>query len=583
MSGIQNLDAIGHKPKLPRPAGDSGVVGKFRLGLFGDTRSGKTMFLTALYNMSQEGRLPHGCNLRGKPGASLKHLNSRLAMVRSGQWPPGDVAVEPIELLLDYRNRAFCLRTQDFKGGDFGDLTEPEDKAKFNRFVDNLFAGCSAYIFLVDPAVLKVATVVPASSEAFREHRQALRVTTAVETALENLRLSGKASHWLHCPVAIVFTKSNVHPEVAEDPEGFAKQKMSPVCTYLTQYAPRRHRYFAASSTGCINAAQGIAPESPPNPLQPEGLVEPLQWCIDQHMNRHRLLKRLLCSVALILAASVYVWMYLDAGGEIRNIRELKSANDDRLTELFKEADRISHTIPQALTHPDDRIRIRQEVSAEARERFEKSIKQRIDKDGNLREVRDFEDLDGRMGAFNEGFPGTADAQDLSDWFKSQRNQLATRVANQLLDLAKGGKETQFDALLGQYPRVATPDADVIVEKAKMALNRNLGLVALKRLWTERVSSPGTIDPIRTLCTIAENDSHVQKLPPNSKERLYLQKVRDLYDGLKNTGTRRTLHFQILSTTGYQVRWKLLKADGDIDSGGWKTPAATNTGDGKYA
>ena len=89
-----------------RPADDATAC-KFRLGLFGDTRSGKTMYLTALYWSAQEGRL---------------------AMVRAGQWPPGDLDTEPVRLLAEYRAVLSELR----------DVVDQSDSAAYARLREHV-------------------------------------------------------------------------------------------------------------------------------------------------------------------------------------------------------------------------------------------------------------------------------------------------------------------------------------------------------------------------------------------------------------------------------------------------------------
>jgi hypothetical protein len=99
---------------------DGVAVSRFRLGLFGDTRAGKTVYLSALQWMAEEGLLPEGHNLRPDGPETARYLGSRVAALRSGQWPAGTVGNNEVCLLLDTPAETLAIRTTDFRGGDFG-------------------------------------------------------------------------------------------------------------------------------------------------------------------------------------------------------------------------------------------------------------------------------------------------------------------------------------------------------------------------------------------------------------------------------------------------------------------------------
>ena len=177
-----------------------------RVGIFGATRAGKTVYLTSLYWLAQKGRLPPGVHgLRPVGAESAEYLGQRFAQLEAGRWPMGNVDSHPLTLELDVGNKTLTLATNDFRGGDFTSAfysSEPEEKQRAERFVRELFAGCSAYLFLVDCGDLRAAEDGGLEQQATAAQRRG-----AIETTLSLLRRSAWGFRTLHHPVAIVFTK----------------------------------------------------------------------------------------------------------------------------------------------------------------------------------------------------------------------------------------------------------------------------------------------------------------------------------------------------------------------------------------
>ena len=530
---------------------------QFRLGLFGDTRSGKTMYLTALYEAAQSGTLPPRVNLTPEPGSSLAHLHDRLSRIRAGQWPPGDLDVEPIELRLDYQGDCYQLRTKDFKGGDFGDLADPKSKLDFERFIAELFDGCSAYVFLVDPGVLIRAEEPGLSQhEAYRRRLESLRVTTAIEAALEKLRRANTTSHLFHRPVAVVFTKCDMYPEVKSRPDQFARRFMNPVCNYLQEHCPKRHKFFAASSTGPIPNGEAHAP---PSRLQSDGILTPLLWCVDQHRNRHRVLKWTLIAVAVALLLLSYGGFHWRNAAVLETMRrEIGSAEDGRLAELFMEATQQTDNFAMSLTHPHERERVRQSVAEEAKRRFDNFADKRVAAATGPKTIADFKELALATEEFQTRYRGAAQAGDTRTAFELWRRQLTDRYVVELEALARDGKEEAFNRALSAYREIGADDKTSRVQAAQDELGRKVTRGKLQLLFHARIDKPSDVENIRRLCRDAEEEIRRLKLGSATQEAQYVNQVRDFYDALRDeSGAERKIHFVIEKPTTHTIQWWL--------------------------
>ena len=547
----------------PGRAVNGAAVSDFRLGLFGDTRSGKTIYLTALYGSANDGGLPQGFNVLPTPGCSLEHLQTRLAMIRAGRWPPGDLDTAKIELQIGYRGKTFALRTNDFQGGRFGDLTTPESKRAFETFVRELFEGCSAYLLLVDPGVLKRANDASlASHERESAQREMLRVTSAVEVAAEMVRATGLVSRRLHRPVAVVFTKCDMHEDVRQDPSGFAQKHLHAVWRHLKQHAPRRHGYFAVSSTGRLAENQ-----RPPTPLAPLNLTQPLSWCLDQHLNRFRILWWMLAGVACVLLAACYLLLWRRNTQAVEDIRgQIAAADQRRLPELFDEADGLARSWLVPLTPPWSALPTRHAVAAEARRRFQDDLAGRCDDSDNLRGVNDYQEAARRAEAFRRDYPGTAEAEDIAAWLRDQRERLGKRLAAEIETLARQGKEMPFNEKLKEYGVLPTAECDVRVAAAKRVLDGNVVRRKVSLLFDARISRPGQIAEIRQKCKEAEQEIGARGLPPGDVQVQYVAAVRELYDELDRKTARRPIHFKLHAAGKNKLRWDLNRnTSGDDD------------------
>ena len=206
------------------------------------------------------------------------------------------------------------LATNDFRGGDFTAAfysDDPANKEAREQFVDELFEKCSAYLFLVDSGDFGDSL----NETRFWQARTRSRERSgAIETTLRILRQKTWGLRLFHHPVAVVFTKGDLHPECLVDPDAYAKRYLRPTWDYLRQHARTSHKFFAITSTGPV--PPGL--KGPPLPLQPsKNFFDPIVWCVEQHAHRLRVLK-IAAATVLVCVVSLWTILFLRNGQRLR-------------------------------------------------------------------------------------------------------------------------------------------------------------------------------------------------------------------------------------------------------------------------
>ncbi len=526
---------------------------RFQLGLFGETRSGKTVYLTTLTWLAAHGQLPPGVlGLRPGDRHSAGYLSERLAMLEAGQWPKGNLDSHPISLLIDRAGKTIELRTNDFKGGDFTAAfcsDDPQDRERAEKFVQQLFAGSSAYIFLVDADDIRDAV----------ENRTDLAAQTAVakqagavETTLEILRNRAGGISLFHPPVAVVFTKADRHPQALEDPAAYAKQHLRPTWDYLQRHARGRHQFFAISCTGDMP----LDAENPPVPLQPTpGFLSPILWSADVHRRRIKALARALTAAVLVALVLAFGWLWFDNSRSVAELRDnLAQANQQELADRFHQARQLESsprfwpTIGLVDIAP-----VPTEMSREADRRLTASLAGRRDANGHLRTADDVSAADTEVRQMAQDYAGTEPAQRWSQWFESERGMLGHRIVEQLEKFAAAGNERSFDELAKQYRAVATPELDESMQKARRTLDEHVVTDRIRALWRLVDTDPNEIDAIREQCTLAED--MIAHRPTRDKDKQFVQTVRKVYDDLKTNGPLVPLRLELISDKADRLKW----------------------------
>ena len=104
---------------------------------------------------------------------------------------------------------------------------------------------------------------------------------------IEQLQLSShesKRKNAKHAPaIAIVFSKADTCPEAEECPERFASNNMPRFVDFCRRSLPN-HKFFATSVIGsaCHVMDDDVVQRQIPLHVEPRGVIEPLQWLMEQ-------------------------------------------------------------------------------------------------------------------------------------------------------------------------------------------------------------------------------------------------------------------------------------------------------------
>jgi hypothetical protein len=508
--------------KRPARRTSEGHDAWFRLGLFGDSRSGKTVYLASLQLVAEAGGLAEGVGLRPGTPASGRYLGERVAYLRDGKWPPGTLDSTEVVLLLDRKTQTIVMNTADFKGGDFGRAFYAGDEGETRDFIHSLYGRCNAYLFLVDPGALKSASL-PSATRIDQDQRE--RCIQSIVIALGMLK---NTLIPFHKPVAIAFTKTDLHPDVTADPEAFARKHLAQADDYLRRFAPSR-RFFAISATGNI----GMTPDGPSEPLKPSGLLDPILWCAEQHrvwIKKRNLVAFICCFLTLM--AGYGILLHHNAK-YIRSIdQEAKTANYDELTKLFSETRTLEGLNSYTLTHPIKKTRLRQDIADQAeawRKKYDWEPREDPTTHG-IRTAEDWSTIFDQITHFAADFSGTENPSHLDTWINDQKEKLAMRLADAIKNAAHEGNEQQYDELVGEYGPIATKSANVRLAEARAELGRSILHNELRPIWDIRRNSPEDRKSVRGHCQTAEDVVQKWLLPEDERSVIYLRTVRRAYD-----------------------------------------------------
>jgi hypothetical protein len=544
----------------------------FRLGLFGDTRSGKTVYLTALKWLAEEGRLPAGVNgLRPADPESARYLGRRVAQMRSGNWPEGTIDTACVSFILDTSGKSVAIKTRDFRGGDFGSAWYEGDRDDTERFVSEIFEGTSAAMFLLDPADPKNLF---SSDATLEENSAAERRVTAVETALEILRKQSRGFQLFHRPVAVVFTKCDEHADVMADPEGFARKHVRQQYDYLRRHAGKRYRYFAISSTGALTNPMG----KPPRTLRPDGVLAPVLWCHQQHRNRERILFGTVVVLLLFATAILYGVLFASNESTFSEMRaSLPTANAEAKAQLYQRAKEMAVSTRYMLTHPRERRELCVEILQATEDALRETLLPRMTDAGNLRTVDDYLAATQRIAEFEQRYPGTESTKRQIYWLDEQRDMLAKRLSESASEAAEDGNDSKFNKLIEQYIAVATTEYDPVIDRARRVLTERKAQEAARILARRRQAASNDIPRILEACSNAEQNLRSFNAPHECNARQYIELIRETYEELYQHGT--VSKFKLERVEGSRrdkVKWTVTVVGADsestVESPGWEEP-----------
>jgi hypothetical protein len=88
---------------------------------------------------------------------------------------------------------------------------------------------------------------------------------------------------WRNRPVAVIFSKADMCPDCAADPNEFARQHSAGLFKHCQQRFAK-HAYFAAGVAGACAAREefGVGLVQVPLRIEPQGITEPFEWLLSQ-------------------------------------------------------------------------------------------------------------------------------------------------------------------------------------------------------------------------------------------------------------------------------------------------------------
>jgi len=535
------------------------AVSIFRLGLFGDTRSGKTVYLAALQWAAKHRALPERVvDIRAADDATAEYIEHQVATIESGEWPPGTLNENSLCLLVDLANGGtLAIETRDFKGGSFGDAP-----AGFLA----TYGRCSAYVFLVDPGIIPGYGVADPKIE---DREMAARQLGKVIPALELLRRRSWGWPGFHPPVAVVFTKGDRYPEAMRYPREFAEKHAPQISQYLRTHAPHRHKFFAVSSTGPLPEGDG----RPPAQLMPEGIVEPILWCHEAKKRVTRFFWRAMVAVFVMVVVGSWVVLRLDNAKDISAVRKgLPTNTDVEVHEQYKRIRNWQGLSLFALTHPWERQRLLVEVLDEAMKRAEEQARSAPRLAGKLTSAEHYRDAERVVREFKDRYQGTGHADRLDQWLRTQKNNVTATLIKQLHEAAKAGNESRFNELAREYQQIAS-----LSDRPFLDVKTTLEVVLIeekaKRVWLAHKERPGDVTEIRMRCTDAEKELERRPLGDRHtpKYREFIRLVRQTYDYLHESPTR-TVYFSLESARSRDVKWYVAVAGNTVAGADWAAP-----------
>lgn len=555
----------------------------FRLGLFGDTRSGKTVYLSSLIWLARNGQLPAGlANVREADGDTARYLGEKVAMLSAGKWPAGSAASSELHLLVDRDSgEVLTITTADFRGGDLADAFYGGDRRAAVRFVSRLFDGCNAYMFLLDPSAIVTGNIGDTAArdgdlDSTRADEQQRRLG-GIMPALEILRHQSWRIRAFHPPVAIVFTKCDRFPEAQQNPEQFAKDHALQIWRHLRTHLPGKHRFFALSSTGPCDGSTNAA--VPPDPLKPQAVAEPILWLAQMHAKRARAMQRIVGVVILLLALCGFTGLHaLNARDLGVKWQQVPTATADELRDMYVAVKGWQGLSRFALTHPIARKRLLGEILNHAEQAATRDYESRLDGAGDLRTLLDLQETHRCISAFEQRYRGTEPANRLNTWLEAQRLRLASIALVKMRKAAADGDQYNFDVAQREFYQTGCRTLDPEVKNAEAALWAKISAEATKRLWAAWLIRRQHVDYIRDKCRDAEEE--LGRNPrPRRADQDFVSLVRTTYDDLHKNGLWPKLTFRLEAGSDAAIYWKVcVKDEYRNESGVWQKPLKTEAG-----
>lgn len=254
---------------LAHQAADQGAKPRM-LAVVGASAVGKTVYLGVLMDMLS--RWPGNLQVLARGAFSITLQQTTLAALSRCRFPektpndPDQWNWVHCQIRDDKHQKPFELILPDMAGEAV--LEEVEHPHTY-RVVRAFLQKCDGVLILAD--ALKLV-------EGGRDQEHFTMKLISYFSELEKESKRG----WRTQPVAVVFTKSDLCQQCADDPYKFARQHAPGLWQQCLQRFDK-HRFFASGVAGtcvsCIERGQGRI--NMPLRIEPHGIIEPFQWLLE--------------------------------------------------------------------------------------------------------------------------------------------------------------------------------------------------------------------------------------------------------------------------------------------------------------
>jgi GTPase SAR1 family protein len=237
----------------------------FTVAVLGFPNSGKTVFITSVFDQLQQGRsakirlTPYGVD-------TVEEVSRNLNSLSRGMWLPRTVPgnvffFRAVASLQDSSSARVKLEIGDFAGEDIGELQPSSDRWLHKSDYFKYVVDADAIMLAVDSSRVSV-DLRDGTDEIVNAFVAAIQIIADYKGAVAERRL--------RIPIALLLMKSDLIDEKSRSLVTERLQRLISVC----ESRCRSFHVFFVSSTGPLEDGK------PPAVLRPESVVEPLEWSI---------------------------------------------------------------------------------------------------------------------------------------------------------------------------------------------------------------------------------------------------------------------------------------------------------------
>jgi hypothetical protein len=243
------------------------------ISLLGFPRSGKTVYLTALFDaLQRESR--EGLRFVAYGRETIEEVNNNISLLEKGTWlpktQPGSVFFYRASAIV---GRGFVRSRYKVEIGDYAGEQMEEMNPSSSRWLHK--TEYFKYVIQSDAVILALDTQMILSTDQGARGQMENAFVAAVQVLAEEK--GATEDRRLLAPVALVFMKH----DMAREKDQCDLEKYIPRLIQVCRSRCRNFRVFYVSSTGPLER-----PGTPPKHLDGEGVVEPLIWILGRQGRR---------------------------------------------------------------------------------------------------------------------------------------------------------------------------------------------------------------------------------------------------------------------------------------------------------